>query len=645
MDDAAADDGSSPPGATPIRGAADGAAAAHLPWAAAPRLRPAHTSAPEASHAARVLALRWLPPSHQLSHHRHTFPAAERGGSGSSSSQVLSVGADGMVALWDTTHRQEAAPGQRRRQRAAAAAAAAASSGGAGGGSVASGAGGYSAGASGGGGGGGHDAGTSSELLLHSTLIPGAAAAGVLAPALDTIWAPLYRLATQLPPLTCCVMPWGGAAATSAIMGAPASAAAAVGQQLLPTDPLLVGTQDGRVVAVNWAPAGAGTHTSSWAMAAAAQPLSQPPAAGAGGKLQVAPTAVAAVAAGDASEVSLWTSPQHPGGGPVRSLATSPTFPDVTLSVCDYCFALWRRGCPGPLFLSPQPPAGSGATFVSGAWSPTRAAVVLIARSDGTVDVWDLADSTSAPSLGVPLVSHGLTCMSFAAGWWSGGSGSAAAAAVASSESPAGAGKRGGGVGRGGPAASVLPSAGGVPAPSAAFPNSTSALATAAVATASGTGSPAPSRHWHHLLALGDTRGAAHVLELPAPLRCGPPGEAAAFGSFLAREAARPRWAFSHAQAVALRGGKALRDAAAAAVAGAGAEAEATRTDAELARSAAQRDKDPVAAAALDGAALASAKVADAKRARDSEARYQELLRETQLALQSAGAGASTCTC
>ena len=187
----------------------------------------------------------------------------------------------------------------------------------------------------------------------------------------------------------------------------------------------------------------------------------------------------------------------------------------------------------------------------------------------------------------------------------------------------------------------MLPSAGGVPAPSAAFPNSTSALATAAVAAASGTGSPAPSRHWHHLLALGDTRGAAHVLELPAPLRCGPPGEAAAFGSFLAREAARR--AFSHAQAVALRGGKALRDAAAAAVAGAGAEAEATRTDAELARSAAQRDKDPVAAAALDGAALASAKVADAKRARDSEARYQELLRETQLALQSAGAGASTC--
>merc|ERR1712093_711714 len=49
----------------------------------------------------------------------------------------------------------------------------------------------------------------------------------------------------------------------------------------------------------------------------------------------------------------------------------------------------------------------------SGRWSPTRPGVVFIAKVDGTIDVWDMADQSHKPALTITVGSHAVTAMEF----------------------------------------------------------------------------------------------------------------------------------------------------------------------------------------------------------------------------------------
>jgi hypothetical protein len=388
-------------------------------------LRPKHASSPEASHAGAVVSVQWLPPSHQLSHSRHTFTAASAhrssgdvataptatgaGGAAAATTQFLTVGADGVVAVWDTTYQARYADkggGKRTRRRLSSSL-------------------GFSGGsASGGGSAGANGTATttsttaatagaddgSDQLLLVSALVPGAAAAGVLAPQVyphELPWAPHYRVATRLP--------------------VTAAAALAPGR---PSDPLLVGTRDGCVAAINWAPPGEGTHADGWGGATTTT------AAGSGGGAAKAATAPAGATNDDGNRdgasgttasppVVLWTSPVQAGAGPVRYVARSPFQPDLMLAVADGRYSLWARGCGAPLLTSPPSPA----PLVCGAWSPSRPGVLLAARADGVLEVADLyADAAAGTSSAaasapagaaavlVPLVSHALTTLEFVGG-------------------------------------------------------------------------------------------------------------------------------------------------------------------------------------------------------------------------------------
>eukprot|EP01083_Nonionella_stella_P223415 796245_1 len=92
------------------------------------------------------------------------------------------------------------------------------------------------------------------------------------------------------------------------------------------------------------------------------------------------------------------------------SLARSPHFDDVCLTVGDWSFAIWKKDMLTPLFHSPF----ASAYLTCACWSPTRPAVVVTAKTDGTVDVWDLLDQSHAPVLqNWPVASCCISSMQF----------------------------------------------------------------------------------------------------------------------------------------------------------------------------------------------------------------------------------------
>lgn len=61
---------------------------------------------------------------------------------------------------------------------------------------------------------------------------------------------------------------------------------------------------------------------------------------------------------------------------------------------------MWKEGVAAPLFTSPY----TADRLTAGCWSPSRAAVLFLAKADGSVDVWDLADRTHEPSTSFNVV-------------------------------------------------------------------------------------------------------------------------------------------------------------------------------------------------------------------------------------------------
>ena len=99
----------------------------------------------------------------------------------------------------------------------------------------------------------------------------------------------------------------------------------------------------------------------------------------------------------------------QPHSSAVVALARSPFFPQILLSVGDWSFHLWRLGAPHALFSAGH----ASARYTAAAWSPTRAAVLFLGRSDGTVECWDLLDRTHAPALAAAVCPSAVCALAF----------------------------------------------------------------------------------------------------------------------------------------------------------------------------------------------------------------------------------------
>ena len=91
--------------------------------------------------------------------------------------------------------------------------------------------------------------------------------------------------------------------------------------------------------------------------------------------------------------------------GPVKTVARSPFNKDLLLTLGGWNLCLWHVEVDEPLLVS----RSHDAQLTAGHWSPARPAVFFVAKSDGTVDVWDLLDRTSDPVLTQPVTPHSIT--------------------------------------------------------------------------------------------------------------------------------------------------------------------------------------------------------------------------------------------
>lgn len=54
-----------------------------------------------------------------------------------------------------------------------------------------------------------------------------------------------------------------------------------------------------------------------------------------------------------------------------------------------------------------------GAFHTCGCWSPTRAGVIFIGRSDGLLDIWDFIDQSHKCTIQYPVTSIGISSLKF----------------------------------------------------------------------------------------------------------------------------------------------------------------------------------------------------------------------------------------
>lgn len=96
---------------------------------------------------------------------------------------------------------------------------------------------------------------------------------------------------------------------------------------------------------------------------------------------------------------------------PVVSLARSPFFDDLILTVHDFHFSLWKitDASDLPVFRSSNT---MDAHNTCGAFSPSRPGVIFIAKTTG-IDVWDFLDQSNRPSVTMPLATNVITTIRF----------------------------------------------------------------------------------------------------------------------------------------------------------------------------------------------------------------------------------------
>eukprot|EP00002_Diphylleia_rotans_P019732 TRINITY_DN3814_c0_g3_i2.p1 TRINITY_DN3814_c0_g3~~TRINITY_DN3814_c0_g3_i2.p1 ORF type:complete len:630 (+),score=129.61 TRINITY_DN3814_c0_g3_i2:60-1949(+) len=97
--------------------------------------------------------------------------------------------------------------------------------------------------------------------------------------------------------------------------------------------------------------------------------------------------------------------------GPIVDLQRSPFFPEILLTVGDWSFNLWKEK------LHERPILSSSYTtsnVTAGRWSPTRPGVLFIAKSDGSIEIWDFLDRSHEPSMKQIITSVAITSIDFA---------------------------------------------------------------------------------------------------------------------------------------------------------------------------------------------------------------------------------------
>jgi len=93
----------------------------------------------------------------------------------------------------------------------------------------------------------------------------------------------------------------------------------------------------------------------------------------------------------------------------VSNVESCPHVEDLYLSAADWRFMIWKRGKQFPLFTSPCHGYVTCACFC-----PSRPAVILVGKSDGSLDIWDLLESSSGPVLkNVPVSTVAITTLQF----------------------------------------------------------------------------------------------------------------------------------------------------------------------------------------------------------------------------------------
>lgn len=87
----------------------------------------------------------------------------------------------------------------------------------------------------------------------------------------------------------------------------------------------------------------------------------------------------------------------------------SPHFGDVYVTVGDTSFKIWNVAHPQPIFTSPS----SDSMLTCARWGPTRPGILMTARADGFIDVWDLLDQCHKPALNFSVGSDSITSMEY----------------------------------------------------------------------------------------------------------------------------------------------------------------------------------------------------------------------------------------
>eukprot|EP00825_Cyclidium_porcatum_P013489 TRINITY_DN1710_c0_g1_i3.p1 TRINITY_DN1710_c0_g1~~TRINITY_DN1710_c0_g1_i3.p1 ORF type:complete len:391 (-),score=72.50 TRINITY_DN1710_c0_g1_i3:242-1414(-) len=95
---------------------------------------------------------------------------------------------------------------------------------------------------------------------------------------------------------------------------------------------------------------------------------------------------------------------------PCVGLDSSVFFEDVELTLHDFNFCIWFHQVDVPIFESM---ILRDAQITCGAFSPSRPGVILIGRSDGNLDIWDLIDQSHKATIQYQVVAKPLTYIKF----------------------------------------------------------------------------------------------------------------------------------------------------------------------------------------------------------------------------------------
>lgn len=96
----------------------------------------------------------------------------------------------------------------------------------------------------------------------------------------------------------------------------------------------------------------------------------------------------------------------------VLALDQSPFFEDLLMTVHDFNFCIWKvdlADYTSPIFISSYT---VGAYNTCGVFSPTRAGVIFISKTNG-IDVWDLLDQSHKASISFGTLTTRITYITF----------------------------------------------------------------------------------------------------------------------------------------------------------------------------------------------------------------------------------------